>query len=245
MARYRKYTYHTGAVTEVIKTFGYRTNKKVQRQPNQNRTKENQAKINENRSKNHFRRIVNLNFNNKAMHVVLRFAPKYRDLSREQIREYTKKFFRKLKETAEKAGRKIKYVYTTERGARSVHHHVIIKGAKFREITALWTWGRPNATMLDSSGQYKQLSDYLLKRTSKTFNDPERQIYKTRWCGSTNLRMPVAIIEVVSASSWREYPVVPKGYILDHLESGVYEDTGYPYQFYSLAKIKPLTSIPG
>lgn len=242
MARYREYTYHTGSVTEVIKTFGYRTNKKVSRQPNHNKTKEAQEKINEKRSKNHFRRIVNLNFNHKAMHVVLRFAPEFCNLTKKEVREFIRKFFRKLKETVEKAARKLKYVYTIEYGRKSIHLHVIIKGAKFKEITKLWTWGRPNAVQLDKSGQYKQLSDYLLKQSSQTFNDPARQIYKTRWCSSANIRIPVPIIKIVNASSWREYPKVPKGYTLDQLESGVYEETGYPYQFYSLKKIEPLSN---
>lgn len=242
MASYRQYTYHTGSVTEVVKTYGYRTNKKVQRQPNYKKTNEAQEKINKIRSRNHFRRIVNLNFNHKAMHVVLRFAPEFRNLTKQEVREHTRKFFRKLKEKVEKAGRKLKYVYTSEYGSKSIHHHVIIKGAKRKEIIDLWSWGRPNFVQLDKSGQYKQLSDYLLKQTSKTFNDPKRQIYKTRWCSSANIRIPVPIIEVVSASSWREYPKVPKGYILDHLEAGVYDETGYPYQFYSLTKIEPLSN---
>ena len=160
---YRKYTYHTGSVIEVVKTYGHRSNKKIKRQKNFRKTKDVQEKINEKRSKDHFRRLVNTNFGAKAMHVVLGFALEHRPVTRQQVRERTRKFFRKLKEVVEKSGKTLKYVFTTEYSNRSMHHHIIIKGATLEQIAELWPWGRPRATQLDRSGQYRKLSDYLLK----------------------------------------------------------------------------------
>lgn len=234
---YRKYTYHTGKVIEVIKTYGHRTNKKVKRQKNIKKTKEVQALINEKRSRDHFRRIVNTNFGPKAMHLVLGFSEEYRPLTRQKVRDITRKFFRKLKETVEKTGKTLKFVFTTEYGKRSIHHHVIIKNATLEQIGELWPYGRPRATQLDKSGQYRKLSDYLLKETKDTFKDPNRQIYKKRWCASGNLRMPVAVVETVGAMSWREDPPVPRGYYLEIVRADVSAESGYPYQFYSLRKL--------
>lgn len=243
MAGYRKYTYKCGAVIEVVKTYGHRSNKKVQRQPNNKKTKEVQEKINAKRSRDHFRRIVNANFNHKSMHLVLGFAPEYRPVSIEQVRELTRKCFRNLKNEVERSGKKLKYVYTTEYSQKSIHHHVIIKGATLEQIAKHWPWGRPRATQLDKSGQYKKLSSYLLKSSEKTFKDPSLQIYKKRWCSSGNLYIPVPIVEVIGANSWREDPPVPRGYLLEFVKSDVSIDTGYPYQIYSLRKTENFFGI--
>lgn len=235
---YVKETYITGAVIETIKKFTYTCkNKKMNRQPKENPTSEIQKKFNEKQAIKKLRRLINNNFKYGDAHVVLSYASEHKPATPQQAKENLEKFIRKLRTVYKQQAKILKYVATTEYGKNSLHHHLIINAVELNTITRLWQYGRPNITPLDRSGQYEKLANYLVKQTSKTFNDPERQVHKKRWCASSSLIVPQPIIEIISASSWTKYPKTPKGYKLEKCYADVHDITGYPFQFYSMVKI--------
>lgn len=238
---YIKKTYVTGKVIEVEKVCSYRyKGKKTSRGPVEKATTEKQTVINERNARKKLRRIINANFDENAYHIVLTYAPEKRALNPEGAKDDISKFWRSLKKKCKKAGTVLKYVSVTEYGAKSMHHHCIIDcGLDVREIQKSWPHGRIKAYPLDDSGDYEKLAAYLIKQTNKTYNNPERCVHRKRYCCSKNLVQPVPKVEIVKADSWREDPVIPKGYALvkDSLAAGVSEETGYPYQYYRLVRL--------
>ena len=106
------------------------------------------------------------------------------------------------------------------------------------EIVKRWKHGRPKVVMLDNTGQYADLAEYLVKETDKTFRDPECK-QKKRWSCSRNWPEPVITKKVIKASKWNESPKALKGYVLENEKTyqGFTED-GYPFIFYSMVSVK-------
>lgn len=235
---YIKKTYRTGKVIEVEKKHTVRCQSKkrkaVPRAPKENETSDAQKKVNENNAIKKLRRLVNNNFGYGDAHVVLNYLPGNRPKTKEDVRAAVENFLKALRKIYKKMGKVLKYILTTEYGERSIHHHMIINEADLKVISEAWVHGRPHITMLDDSGQYKKLASYLIKQTSKTFNDPEKRIYSKRWNASTNLIAPVPIVENSRADSWMETPKPLKGYYIEDVITDINPITGYPYQYYTM-----------
>lgn len=109
----------------------------------------------------------------------------------------------------------------------------------------LWPHGRPHPTPLDGSGNYRRLAEYLVKETAAAFREGDAP-YKKRWNQSKNLKEPTIRVEVVNARTWSREPRPRKGYALDKdsLRQGVHEITGYPYQYYTLVRLRPEKERP-
>lgn len=190
--------------------------------------------LNERNAKKKLRRLLNLNFNNNATHTVLTYRAENRTTDSEQAKKDLAKFWRDIKRRCRKAGTELKYVAVAEHGKRSIHFHCVLEcGLSLAAVQECWPHGVIHSTPLYGH-DYAQLADYLLKETSKTFNDPNLAVHRKRWTASRNLKQPEPVVEIVKADSWREYPVAPKGFFVltDSIESGVSEITGWPYQFY-------------
>lgn len=233
---YVKRTWITGSVIEVEKyfTFTYKNNK-VTRMPKVNQTPEAMQKVNERNAVKKLRRLLNTNFGHNDKHLVLTYRPENRPVTPAAAKKDLEKFIRNLRKQYKKQGIELKYISVGEYGKNSAHFHMVVnKGLTVDEIAEIWTHGRIHAHPLDNSGDYSQLAEYLIKQTRKTFNDPDRAIYKKRWNSSTNLKQPEAIVEVVKSESWKEIPVAPAGYYLitDSIYTDVSDLTGYPYQYY-------------
>lgn len=233
---YVKRTWVTGKVIEVEKyyTFSYK-GKNTTRMPKVNKTPEAMIKVNERNAIKKLRRIINHNFGHKDMHLILTYELSKRPMTKEEAKADIKKFLRRLASRYKKQGYELKYISVPEYGKRSVHFHLIInKGISVDEIGEVWGNGRIHVHPLDKSGDYSQLAEYLIKQTRKTYNDPERAIYKKRWSSSANLEKPEPIVELVKSESWREMPAAPEGYyvITDSIYTDVSDLTGYPYQYY-------------
>ena len=238
---YIKKTYYLGKTIEVekVQTFRYK-GKRTQRGPVTGKTPEGMAKINERNAEKKLRRTINLNFDEHSYHLVLTYAPEMRAMNPAGARDDLAKFWRTLKARCKKAGTVLKYVAVTEYGQKSMHHHCVVDcGLDLKVIQSCWPHGRVHATNLDDTGEYSKLARYLLKQTNKTYNNPEKCVHKKRFCCSRNLIQPVAKVEIIKADSWREEPVVPKGYALikDSVHSGVSDISGWPYQYYSMIKL--------
>lgn len=239
---YLKKLIFSGQVLEVEKicSFKYK-GKKTLRGSKMEKTPENMRKVNDRNACKKLQRLINTNFGANDLHTVLTYAPENRAENPAEAKKDLQKFFRKLKREYKKAGKELKYVAVTEYGQRSMHHHLVINsGLDVAVMQKLWGLGKIRFTLLDDSGDYDRLAQYLLKQTRKTFNDPEKSVFAKRWCASRNLARPTVEPSVVKADSWRERPVAPKGYfvITDSIKEGVSDVTGWPYQYYKCLKIR-------
>ena len=238
---YIKKSIFAGITLEVEKTYTIKyISKKVTKSANINPTPENMKKVNERNAAKKLRWQTNTNFRSGDYHLILTYRPEERALNPEEARKDLKRFLEKLRSHYKKMGLELKYVAVAEYGKVSMHFHLVVNGGILpEEINRIWGHGRVGLRVLDDSGDYIKLAAYLIKQTSKTYNDPEKAVFRKRWCSSRNLKKPEIKPEIVKADSWRETPKVPQGYMLiaDSVEYGVSEITGYPYQYYRAIKI--------
>lgn len=122
-----------------------------------------------------------------------------------------KRFLDRMRRHYKKLDKELKYVVVAEYGKVSMHFHMVANGGVLpEEINKIWGHGRVGLRVLDDSGDYIKLAEYLIKQTRKTYNDPEKAVFKKRWCSSRNLKKPEVETSIVKASSWRQYPKAPK-----------------------------------
>lgn len=229
-----------GFTIEVRKTYSSRYGRKnIPRGGNINPTPEDVKKQNEKNALDNLRRLINENFSYKDIHLVLTYRRDERP-DPEQAKKYLSQFIRKLRAEYKKRGLELKYIYTTEYERSAIHHHLIVNRIDVSVFADLWQFGRPHTTLLDATGDYKQLASYFIKETNRSFLDGTSP-NKRRWVSSKNLKKVEPFIEIVKADSWRKNPSIKKGYVLDKdsLVNGVSEVTGYPYQFYRMVRINP------
>ena len=100
--------------------------------------------------------------------------------------------------------------------------------------------------LLDESGEYEALAEYLIKETEKTFRDPD-STRKQRYTCSRNLLNPEPERKKIKAKTFRQTPKPPKGYkiVEGTLVSGVSEVSGYLYQYYKLIKTDSMEDTDG
>lgn len=225
------------SVAQLKKKGGSRTNKNITTEEQ----KEKFAKINERNALKKLRLLINANFGENDIHLTLTYAKEKRPKSQEEAKKNLEKFTRKLRGLYKENGLELKYICVTEYENKAIHHHLVINSIDTRKIVKLWEYGRPGIKYLDNSGDYKQLAEYLVKETKKTFRD-KNAVSKQRWSSSKNLIKPVIKKRVVKRSSWLKEPKSKKGYyiIKDSLVNGVHDWNGYeqPFQFYRMLKLE-------
>lgn len=236
---YIKKRVEAGRTCEIIKTHSFRYGKKnVQRQRNKNPTREKQKEINERNARDKLRWLINSNFGENDIHLVLTYRKEVRP-DPEEAKHQLANFLRRLREHYKRDGTELKYIAVTEWKGRAIHHHLIINSTDVRQIIKLWKYGKMRPSYLDSTGQYGQLANYLIKETSKTFRAEDSQAGK-RWQQSKNLKKPKITTEIVKAYSWKADPKPEKGYYVvpDSVVEGVNDVTGYPFQRYTMIKLE-------
>lgn len=242
---YLKHIYWLGNSVEVEKVHSGRYGKRGGKNEKKKKpTKEEVQKVNERNAAKKLRRKINVNFTEGDIHSVLTYRKEERpDLKK--AKKQIKDFIDNLRREYKKQGRILKYVIVTEYKNKAIHHHMIINdiGNTARLLQKLWKYGRPHNTLLDDTGEYGMLAAYLVKETQKTFRS-ENNPNKLRYSCSRNLinpeEEPIKKTQVIQAENWIEIPKPIKGYYLDKdsLVSGISEKTGYPYQYYTMKKIK-------
>jgi len=150
-------------------------------------------------------------------------------------------FLRRLRRRYASYGRELKYIQVTEYDNKRIHHHMIINGIPeltISEIQSIWGNGLIKSTPLEKDGYYKELADYYIKETSKTFNTEDR-IFGKRWNASRNLEQPeITSEEIPTDSDFEEIPLTDGEYTLvkESVFIGTDEFTGLPYVTYAMIK---------
>lgn len=186
-------------------------NHKGKRASSQNRTSDNVRKNNERISTLNLWMLLNANFYSDSCHYTLTYngiAP-----SQEQAAKDIKKFIRELRAKFRDEGKELKYVQVTEYLNHRIHHHIVINTIDLATVNETWNKGFVKSTLLDSTGNYRELAEYLIKETNKTFCDPESQHHR-RYSASRNLTRPVIKREYVSASELNDDAEPIKGYYI-------------------------------
>lgn len=185
------------------------------------------------------KRIINANFGPGDFSCTLTYRMDERPPDEDAKKEITN-FLRRMSREYKKRGYTLKWIYTTEQRTKSIHHHLIVNSIPetAQLLTKHWKRGYVRISILDNSGDYKALADYIIKETEKTFRDPASADRK-RYSRSRNLIIPEAHKRLISAKTFRKDPKPHKGYYID--KDSIYRGdnpvTGYPYMTYTMIKI--------
>lgn len=206
-------------------------------------TKEEIQKQNQRNAEKKLRRIINANFEPNDLHIVLTYKKDER-LTPGESKKELRNFFDRVRRAYRNYSTELKYIVCTEYENKAIHHHIIIndlvKGTMTttKIIRQAWLRGRPKFTLLDDTGDYKDLAEYIIKETSETFRK-EGNPNKTRYSCSRNLIRPIPERKIVTAKTFAKDPKPKKGYYID--KNSVYEGinpvTGFRYQYYTMVRI--------
>lgn len=161
-------------------------------------------------------RILRMNFTKEDYALHLTYAEKPESLADAQ--RMLKNFLDRLKRRYKKAGKELKYLYTTEYGKTTgrVHHHLVISGGLTREeIETAWGHGYANCDRLQFEDGLESLAKYLCKGPAT---------YRA-WTPSRNLVMPEPLVRDGAVS------LEEMGKILDAIDeknAWQYFETVYP-----------------
>lgn len=183
-----------------------------QRKPKTNPTSSAVQKINFKNAVRMLTAKLNHNFKPGDYHIVLTHggeAP-----SKEEAKKRIDNFKRNLSSWCKRNGIEFKWVEVTEYKHSRVHHHMVMTKIPLEVVDKYWKHGYEYPVLLDSSGNYYKLAEYLLKETEKTFRD-EAALRKRRYSSSRNVIMPEIKREKVSGREVRKDIVPLKGYKVD------------------------------
>lgn len=224
-----------GAVIEIEKwkRCSRERRRELKRSGKINPTREAQQKVNDERSLKKCRLLVNENFKPGDYWLTLTFAAEHKP-SYDLLAEEYPKLMRKLRALYRKAGVEFRYISPAVDHGRRPHLHILLpQGVELKEIQALWSFGRIHIKLLEESGNYHKLAEYIF------YHGGADQRGK-RWNASKNLRLPKEKVREVKANSWREEPIAPKGYMIDKtfpIKRGINPITGDEYLKYSVVEL--------
>ena len=210
---YIQKTIISGKVVEVIKQYDRRYFPKgkhakfkndVCRQPNQNVTTEQQEKVNYRQKELKLTRLLNCNFTGGDFHIVFSYREDLRPNSIEELKDDKKKLLRKLRTEYKKQGKELKYICVAEVGKRkALHFHFVVNSIDTSIFQKCWNKGFIKISLLDESGQYKNLAAYLLKYT-KTNKEEAKALNGAAWNSSKNLSKPVIKVKIITKSQLKK-----------------------------------------
>lgn len=200
-------------------------------------TPELMAKQNQRGKEKKVRRLIKWNFKIYDYWMTLTYREGLRPPDMETAKKDLQRFLRKLKSVYKKQGIDFKWIATTEIGSKGgVHHHLIINRIPGIDIQVAKCWekGRAHLTMLYEEGGFKELAEYIVKKTGKL--DPQDK----RYSRSRNLVQKEPVKQLMKRSTFEKTIKVPQGYYLDKesIIEGVNQITGYPYRHYMLIKLQ-------
>lgn len=181
------------------------------RRPKMNLTAEAVQKNNDRLAARNLTLLINANFGEDDGHFTLTYRGE--EPSEEKAAADRRKFISRMRRQMKKLGKDLKYIVVTEYLNKRIHHHIIMNTQDAALVTKMWKEGYVRMTVLDPSGNYKQLGEYLVKETTKTFRDPD-SVHKRRYTASRNLVRPVIKREIVDATELSDDPKPIKGYYI-------------------------------
>lgn len=181
------------------------------RKPKQNPTSEAVKKINLKNAVKILTAKLNHNFKKGDYHIVLT----YKELvSVPEAKKNLDNFLRNLRNYCKRKDITFKWVAVTEYKHKRVHHHLVISGPDIKAINTYWKHGYEYPVMLDETGNYYKLAEYLLKETERTFRE-DNSPQKKRYSNSRNVIMPEVKREKVSGREVKDEIKALKGYCVD------------------------------
>lgn len=235
---YVKKTVKAGKTVEIFKYHSarYKSTKNNTRRKNHTTTSTTQQRVNQEMSEQKLRWLMNANFSEGDIHLVLTYKQELRPTAEDAVK-HLRNYLRRIDRVYTKLGLEFKYITVTEYENAAIHHHLVLPSIDFRLLQDKWPFGRVRPTLLYGDN-FGNLASYFIKETSKTFNK-EEGCFGKRWNASKNLKQPKITREVIRADSWQMVPKALKGYqiIKDSVRDFVTED-GYMSQFYEMRRIE-------
>lgn len=174
---------------------------------------------------------LNHNFKPGDYHLTLTYSSVMKP---EEARRQLTNFLRNLHNYCKRNGIEFKWVAVTEYEHTRIHHHVVMSRIDIQILNKYWKNGYTYPVLLDETGNYYKLAEYLLKETEKTFRNNESP-QKRRYSTSRNVIMPEVKREKVSGREVREELKPVKGYYVD-------EDTVRRYE-HAILKVECMEYI--
>lgn len=212
---YVKQTVYAGKTIEVHKYYSSRYGRQTSpnRRPHTEPTPDDVAEVNRQHAISKLRGLLNANFEFGDIHSVFTYRREERPEDAEEAKKRYRKLMRDLKKAYAAHEIELKYIAVTEYENTAIHHHIVLKNIDIAVLRSCWAYGKVLISVLDDTGQYGKLAEYLIKETDKT-SKKKGGLYKKRWNASQNLTKPVIKREIVSAKSWKQEPKPVKGYRL-------------------------------
>lgn len=204
---------------------------KKKRQPKMNPTSEAVKKINFRNAVKVLTAKLNHNFKAGDYHLVLTYAELP---GKEEAKKNLDKFVRNMRGYCKRRGTEFKWIAVTEYNHARIHHHLVITGVDLEAVNKHWKHGYTKASLLDETGNYYKLAEYLLKETEKTFRE-SGSVQKRRYSSSRNVVMPEVKREKIAGREVYHDIKPPKGYCVD-------EDTVRRYE-HAILKVECMEYI--
>lgn len=181
------------------------------RKPKTNPTSEAVRKINFRNAVKILTAKLNHNFKQGDYHLTLTYADM---VTTQEAKHSLEKFLRNLHDYCKRNNIEFKWVAVTEYKHKRIHHHIVMTGIDLDQISKRWKHGYIKPVLLDETGNYYKLAEYLLKETEKTFRTEESS-QKRRYSSSRNVVMPEVKREKIAGREVYQDIKAPKGYYVD------------------------------
>ena len=219
------------------------------RRTKRKRTPEDIERQNEWQAEKTLRRKINANFGEDDWHVVMTFEKEKRPSSPQEARKIATDFFADIRKEYKKLGLPFKYICAFEIGERGApHFHMIVNNIQTSSTSTtkimrkLWKHGKIKFMAMDDTGDYKDLAEYIIKQTKRTFREQE-PVFKARYTCSKNLEKVEPEVEELGrywSKNTRKIEVPPdmkeQGWYVDKntIVEGINPITGRHYQYYTI-----------
>lgn len=233
----------SGKVHEIVKSYTKGMVKNPDRGPKLKKTPEQMSEENMRNAIKKLTRILNCNFVDGDLWVTLTYKKDRRPNPKEAKREFHN-FIQRVGHRFKKNKRILKWVTVTEYENKAIHHHLVISNPDGLDVVKIireqWKQnGVVHIVPLYSQGQYKDLAEYMVKETDKTFRKKDGGQMQ-RWSASRNMKKPMVKYRLVKAKRWAPQPKAKKGFYIDtnSIVNGINGWTGREYQSYTMIALE-------
>jgi hypothetical protein len=155
-------------------------------------------------------------------------------------------FIARLRRWYRKHGQELRYIYSIEQGKSGrLHIHIIMNGGPTSlELRKIWGMGDANRKDLYESGDYRQLSSYIVKETVETDRE-ERRKFKRAFVPSKNLVDPKPVRDAGRPRDFTD-PIPHEGFYIDKdsIYDGVNPITGRMFKAWVELPLLPEPHAP-